>query len=139
MNRSFYLMAVLALTALASSALAGEMIIVEEVATPTADTRIDTRPLDKVTELSSTHKSFLSRAISVGCWRKARSTPELIELSQRTGNDSPRLYCNCMSEFMAKNLSVSMLKSVATTRAMPPELQDAAMSKARQCMQLAAR
>lgn len=130
----------IALTALfmlstAPNAHAGDIIVIEEVAEPSGP--INTAPLDSVTELSGTQRSLLSRAISLGCTRKAGAIPELAEISQRTGRDAGKTYCGCMSDYMAENLSVSMLKTVASTRALPPEMQAGARDHAQQCIQLA--
>jgi hypothetical protein len=125
----------IALFSIAPAALADDIIVIEEVAQPSGP--INTAPLDSLKELSGTQRSLLSRAISLGCTRKAGAIPEIAEISQRTGRDAGKTYCACMSDYMAENLSVSMLKTVASTRALPPEMQAGARAHAQQCIQLA--
>jgi len=136
MNRSIALLA-LATLSMAPAVWAGDIIVIEEVAQPSGP--INTAPLDSVKQLSSTQRSLLSRAISLGCTRKAGAIPELAEISQRTGRDAGKTYCSCMSDYMAENLSVGMLKTVASTRALPPDMQAGAREHAQRCIQLANR
>jgi hypothetical protein len=137
MERNLAILGMLAAIALATSAWAGDIIIVEETAIPTSATPMNSNALDSTQGLTSRYRTILRRAISVGCKQKAGRTETIRQLSTLTGRDSAREYCDCMSPYMAENLSLAMLKSIASTRAMPPELQAGADQQAKYCIKVA--
>lgn len=112
----------------------GDIIVVE----PNPRQAAEAANTDAEQALTPKNKSLLSRMVSYGCTRKARTTPDFIELSERHGGkDIAAPYCDCFSVQMVDKLTAAHIKTIIRTRQADPALQQEMVPVAQACLQKA--
>lgn len=132
-RRSFAVVLITASLIGSSAHAEGRDIIVVEPSTEQAAEAANTNA-DQA--LAVENRGLLTRMVAFGCTRKARTSPEVIALSERHGGkDIAAPYCQCMAGGMVDRLTAEHIKTIIRTRKPDPALQQEMMPVAQACME----